>query len=192
MQAIPINLEMMMAKNKRLEDRQAKLDDIVDVARQLFSERGYEATSMQQLASQAGIAANTIYWYFDDKDDVLTAVLNQLLADSWQQYQQENLSVLADKLLWLVDKFEQTQRLISTVHARIHHSISLATWHERFHQLAEGLLRHELQQHGISDERLEDSVKIFIFVIEGLLVHPLSLAQKQAICQTLCKSSLSL
>ncbi len=51
-----------MAKNKRLENRQDKLNDIVDVARQLFSERGYEATSMQQLASQAGIAINTIYW----------------------------------------------------------------------------------------------------------------------------------
>ncbi len=177
-----------MAKNKRLENRQDKLNDIVDVARQLFSERGYEATSMQQLASQAGIAINTIYWYFDDKDDVLTSVLNQLLADSWQQYQQANLLHLADKLLWLVDKLEQTNLLISTVHARIHHSVGLAAWHERFHQLAESLLRYELQQHGIANNSsLEDAVKIFVFAIEGLLVHPLSLTQKQSICRTLCK-----
>lgn len=36
---------------------------------------------MSRLAKQAGVAANTVYWYFEDKDDVLLAVLNAVMAD---------------------------------------------------------------------------------------------------------------
>ena len=42
---------------------------------------------MGRLAIAAGIAANTIYWYFADKDDVLVAVLNDVMAEAWTQYE---------------------------------------------------------------------------------------------------------
>jgi AcrR family transcriptional regulator len=43
---------------------------------------------MGRLATAAGVAANTIYWYFADKDDVLVATLNDVMADAWKQYAQ--------------------------------------------------------------------------------------------------------
>lgn len=174
-----------MAKNKRPQDRQQKQDEIITVARQLFLEKGYDATSMSQLATQAGIAPNTIYWYFKDKDDVLIAVLNNVITASFQEYQQAVLPTPADKLMWLVNKLEQTSMLVSTVHARIHVSSALADWHDNFHRLGEGMIKYEMSQHNIAAERLEHLVKIWIFAIEGLLVHPLSPAQKQGICDTL-------
>lgn len=174
-----------MAKNKRPQDRQQKQDEIVTVARQLFLEKGYDATSMSQLATAAGVAPNTIYWYFDDKDDVLIAVLNSVVTVSFQEYQQANLPKPTDKLLWLVEKLEQASLLVSTVHARLHVSSAIATWHDNFHRLGESMIAYELSQHNVPVERLEALVKISIFTIEGMLVHPLSPAQKQAICDTL-------
>ena len=43
----------------------------------LFKEQGYEKTSMSSVAKAAGVAANTIYWYYANKDDLLIAVLNR-------------------------------------------------------------------------------------------------------------------
>lgn len=174
-----------MAKNKRPQDRQQKQDEIVTVARQLFLEKGYDATAMSQLAAAAGVAANTIYWYFDDKDDVLIAVLNSVITASLQEYQQANLLTLSDKLLWLIAKLEQASLLVSTVHARIHVSKAIAAWHDNFHLLGESMIAYELSQYHVPAERLEALVKIAIFTIEGLLVHPLSTAQKHAICDIL-------
>jgi len=65
-----------MARTKREQDREAKREEIVAAARALFVGEGYEATSMSRLAAAAGVAPNTIYWYFPDKDEVLVAVLD--------------------------------------------------------------------------------------------------------------------
>ena len=65
-----------MARNKRDIDRKDKQDEIIVIARALFLVQGYEATSMAQVARDAGVAPNTLYWYFTDKDDLLIAVLN--------------------------------------------------------------------------------------------------------------------
>ena len=60
-----------MARNKRPQAADEKRAEIVAAARRLFIDAGYSATSMSRLAKEAGVAPNTIYWYFGDKDDVL-------------------------------------------------------------------------------------------------------------------------
>ena len=66
-----------MGKNKRDVDPQVKRDEIEAAALQLFTEHGYEATSMAMVAAHAGVAPNTLYWYFKNKDDMLVAALNR-------------------------------------------------------------------------------------------------------------------
>ncbi|WP_375166439.1 TetR/AcrR family transcriptional regulator, partial [Rhizobium hidalgonense] len=53
-----------------MQDREEKRNIIISAAHELFLTQGYEATAMSKLATKAGIAPNTIYWYFKDKDDV--------------------------------------------------------------------------------------------------------------------------
>jgi AcrR family transcriptional regulator len=76
-----------MARNKRPQSADEKRAEIVAPARQLFIDAGYDATSMSRLAKEPGVAPNTIYWYFGDKDDVLIAVLTAAMEDVWPQYQ---------------------------------------------------------------------------------------------------------
>lgn len=174
-----------MPRNKRLQDRDEKCAEIIKVARRMFLDTGYEATSMNRLAAETGIAANTIYWYFKDKDDVLVAVLNAEFAERWQAYQQCPLVRPADKLLWFIEQLEHASRLINTVHARVQLSAPINAWHERFHLLTEGLLSQEIAQRGIDAERRNTLMKIWIFTIEGLLAHTMSAEQKRAICEAL-------
>ncbi|WP_285767296.1 TetR/AcrR family transcriptional regulator [Peribacillus sp. SI8-4] len=51
---------MITAVNKR--------DSIVSSALELFSERGYDATTIPMIATKAGVGAGTIYRYFENKE----------------------------------------------------------------------------------------------------------------------------
>lgn len=50
---------------------------ILDVAAALFLEQGYESTSLRQIADAAGMKAGSLYYHFDSKDDLLTAILER-------------------------------------------------------------------------------------------------------------------
>lgn len=174
-----------MPRNKREQDRDSKRDEIIASARQRFLEDGFEATSMSRLAAAAGVAPNTIYWYFKDKDEVLVAVLDAEFSTRAVEYLQQPFTDTAERLLWVVNQLELTSRLVSTVHARASLSPQINTWHDRFHELTEGMMRLELSQKGIAPERIEPLVKICVFTIEGLLAHPMTDEEKRSICATL-------
>ncbi len=171
-----------MARNKRLQDREEKREEIMIAARTLFLQEGYEATAMNKLALAAGVAPNTIYWYFKDKDELLIAILNAELTDRFNAYTQLSVEDAAERLLWVVDQLQLANRLVSTVHARLQVSPEINSWHERFHILVESLLRMELKRSGIAEKKIETWVKIATFTVEGLLAHQLSEAQKREIC----------
>jgi len=47
---------------------------LCEAAERLFAERGPDAVTMRQLASELGVSPMTPYRYFQDKDDILAAV----------------------------------------------------------------------------------------------------------------------
>jgi TetR/AcrR family transcriptional regulator, cholesterol catabolism regulator len=174
-----------MPRNKRPQAADEKRAEIVAAARELFIDAGYDSTPMGHLATAAGVAANTIYWYFADKDDVLVAVLNDVMADAWTQYRSVADEPISARLLWVVHQLQQMSRLVSTVHARAERSPAVAEWHNNFHLFTASLLRSELENAGTPTEGLDAEVMIGVFAIEGLLMHPLSKEQQLAICDAL-------
>ncbi len=50
-------------------------DTILRVANRLFSQQGYTATSIRQIADEAGIGKATIYHHFEDKQAIVLALL---------------------------------------------------------------------------------------------------------------------
>src|SRR5262245_4628637 len=61
--------------------REQQKDDlrriILDAACEMFVEQGYEGFSMRRVAARIGYSATTIYRYYEDKDDLLFAVVNE-------------------------------------------------------------------------------------------------------------------
>lgn len=176
-----------MARNKRLQDREEKQKEIISAARTLFLNEGYEATSMSRIAAIAGVAPNTIYWYFKDKDELLVNILNTELIDRFSAYIELQTKDIVERLMWVIDQFRLVKQLVTTVHARLHLSPEINIWHERFHILVENLLRQELRQSGVAEERIEARVKIAVFTVEGLLVHEVTNKEKYVICSELFK-----
>lgn len=152
------------------------------MARALFVENGYEATSIGRLARQVGVAPNTIYWYFADKDALLIAVLDDLVAEAMAEYQTRNPRGGFDALgLWLLGVFEGVQGLIATVHARAALSEAVEQWHARFHVMFEAMLVAELRARGVAEPDLQPASRVATLVVEGLLAHPTSARDRRAL-----------
>jgi AcrR family transcriptional regulator len=55
---------------------------LLDAARELASEGGYEAVGIRQVAARAGVSAPTAYLYFSSKDHLLVDVLVDLVGQT--------------------------------------------------------------------------------------------------------------
>ncbi|MCV7064503.1 TetR/AcrR family transcriptional regulator [Mycolicibacterium farcinogenes] len=55
-------------------------DEILDAAGELFTTTGYSGTSTRAIAEAVGIRQASLYHYFDTKDDILCALLEQTVA----------------------------------------------------------------------------------------------------------------
>ena len=50
---------------------------MIEVAAHMFAEKGYDATSVQDIADDLGILKGSLYHYIDSKDDLLWAVISK-------------------------------------------------------------------------------------------------------------------
>lgn len=64
-------------KAHRRRDVGSRFEDIVDAAAELFSERGYAATSIQDIADAVGLLKGSLYHYIHTKEDLLEAVIQE-------------------------------------------------------------------------------------------------------------------
>lgn len=58
-------------KEKQRQEREAL---ILQTAEEVFSDKGYHETSMDEIATQVGIAKGTVYLHFPSKEDLLIAI----------------------------------------------------------------------------------------------------------------------
>jgi AcrR family transcriptional regulator len=61
---------------ERYERRQ---DELVHQAAREFARRGYDQTTMQELAASVGLATGALYHYFASKEELLIAICDQLM-----------------------------------------------------------------------------------------------------------------
>jgi AcrR family transcriptional regulator len=69
---------------KRLRERQAEETRhlLLSVARELFTERGYAATSIEEIIQRAGVARGALYHHFSGKETLFRAVYDAVQADA--------------------------------------------------------------------------------------------------------------
>ena len=71
-EALPVPPRQARSRQKRKQ--------LMDAARSLFAERGYEAASIGEITARAGTAAGAFYTYFPSKRQLLIVLMNELLA----------------------------------------------------------------------------------------------------------------
>ena len=63
-----------MAKIKSTDNNSSKRDVIINVAADLFKEKGYKASSMRELATRVGVEAASLYNHIKSKDELLKEI----------------------------------------------------------------------------------------------------------------------
>jgi AcrR family transcriptional regulator len=67
--------------NRQVERSNATIGAILAAARKLFASHGFDATSMDDIAAQAGVAKGALYHHFASKQEIFTRVLDALQAE---------------------------------------------------------------------------------------------------------------
>ena len=62
-------------RSLREKQRQERLELILQAAEQVFAEKGYRDTSMDEIAARVGIGTATIYSHFTGKEDLMVAAI---------------------------------------------------------------------------------------------------------------------
>jgi AcrR family transcriptional regulator len=105
---------------------------ILDAALQLFRDRGFEATTMREIAESAGVATGAAYYYFDSKDAIVLAFYDQAQKDMTARLEDvlSGSKDLAARLRGIVqvklDYFEPSRRFLGalSVHTDPGHPLS--------------------------------------------------------------------
>ena len=59
---------------------QARRDEVLDAALELFTENGFAATRVEDIAAKAGISKGTVYLYFDSKEALMEGLIDRALS----------------------------------------------------------------------------------------------------------------
>ena len=68
--------------DRRVERGRATREKLLATARRLFGRDGYEATSVEAVLREAGVARGSLYHHFDSKPALFDAVLDQVVAET--------------------------------------------------------------------------------------------------------------
>jgi TetR/AcrR family acrAB operon transcriptional repressor len=78
---------------------------IIDAAREVFLSRGVSRTSMEQIASQAGVTRGAIYWHFSNKTELFSALREQVILPLIDRMDESLLVENNDDPLGQISKF---------------------------------------------------------------------------------------
>lgn len=140
---------------------------------------------MAKVARAAGVTTNTIYWYFADKDALLVAVLDDVLAAALADVARDSGRSWTEQVLWAVDRLDTYKRLVTVVHARAAISEVVGRWHDEFHVLVDAMMVEGFRDVGVAEGDLVPMTKIATFVVEGLLTHPSGERDRRAVIELL-------
>lgn len=69
----------------RVVDKEERRRSLLAAAKSAFTERGFAATTVEDVARRAGVSKGLLYTYFADKEDLLFSVLDADFADTLGQ-----------------------------------------------------------------------------------------------------------
>ena len=87
---------------------------IVEVARQIFFEKGYEKATTREISERAGISKATLYYHFKNKEELLFGIVNRAsdeLVNNMRQAIDKNLALdgeLKDLIAALSQEYTKT------------------------------------------------------------------------------------
>jgi AcrR family transcriptional regulator len=75
--------------NRRERKKEETRENIIDCAVGFFKEKGFQETSMEEIAEKSDVSKGTLYNYFQDKESILVGYFQIVIADYGKQIKEK-------------------------------------------------------------------------------------------------------
>lgn len=140
---------MAVSKDK-LRKREDVRKQILDAAKELFVDKGFQATSIRKIASRVGCSPTTIYLYYKDKNDIVYAL------------HKEGFNLLRMQLISLVNVESSFERLKALGRTYINFSKNNSAYYEVMFMLKEPM---DYLYASSKNENWEEGAQVFEFLV---------------------------
>jgi AcrR family transcriptional regulator len=153
----PVGIDNKRHQMTEHQSKDARRDQILEAAAKLFVAQGYENSTVDQIAKEAGLSKGSIYWYFKSKLDILFELTDWYVSFSQQTLiQTADLSAYGTEALY---KSHRVLRQLSLVHPERDQLLSqlfglaghypeirdrLATYHRNWEETAATLIQQAI------------------------------------------------
>jgi len=79
------------------ESGEIRQKQIIEAAIRCFGRKGYEKTTIDDIAAEYGLSKGSIYWYYSSKKHILIAVFEHILSELFVNYQAQITSGISPK-----------------------------------------------------------------------------------------------
>jgi len=96
-------------QRQKKEQGQRTRQSIIDVTTRLFAARGYAGTSLDLIAKEAQTSKSSIFWHFENKEDLLFTVVDKAMTD-WELEAGNQILAQPDppsQLAKLIDEYQE-------------------------------------------------------------------------------------
>jgi AcrR family transcriptional regulator len=94
---------------------ETRKDQILDAATDVFAEKGFNGTRMDDIVQKSGLSKGTLYWYFNSKDEIIVNILERMFSREFEEL--ENLvdseETATERLLFFTERaIEDVRRML--------------------------------------------------------------------------------
>lgn len=90
-------------------------DQILDAATDIFAEKGFGDTRMDDIVEKSGLSKGTLYWYFKSKDEIILSIFERIFSREFQELEKrvESEGTATEHLLYYTESVvEDVSRML--------------------------------------------------------------------------------
>lgn len=164
---------MGIQERKQREKEQRKVE-IINAARKVFSSKGFNSATMEEIATEAELSSGTLYLYFKNKEELHTSLSIEILkhlADEIQKVVHQDISV-EEKIERFRDVFIDIYNYDPNILINLFHLQSGETLKNLSEEVLKQIKLHSAMAHGAITDVIKQGIEEGIFIDE----HPVALA----------------
>ena len=159
---------------RKKREKENRRKEILSAARKVFSNKGFNASTMEEIALQAELSPGTLYLYFKNKEELhtfLSIEILKYLADEIQKVLSQDLSV-ENKIERFQDVFIDVYDYDSNILINLFHLQSGETLRNLSEDVLKQIKKYSALAHGAIIDVVKQGIDEGIFIDE----HPVALA----------------
>ena len=159
---------------RKKREKENRRKEIIKAARKVFSNKGFNAATMEEIALQAELSPGTLYLYFKNKEELhtfLSIEILKYLADEIQKVLSQDLSV-ENKIERFQDVFIDVYDYDSNILINLFHLQSGETLKNLSEEVLKQIKKYSALAHGAIIDVVKQGIDEGIFIDE----HPVALA----------------